>query len=84
MSTDYSSQQNLTPYYRMDIYLLYKVIKGDFNLDLGFSLLNVFDHKNETSRYYDYDSSNKTIIVKSEYFNFPRFVIFEIKINYAF
>lgn len=78
MFTDHSSQLSLMPYYRMDISLLYQIIKGNFNLSCGLSIINIFDHKNESNRNYSLDLSKKSLLEKSEYFNLPRFFVFEI------
>ena len=83
VSTDYSKQFQLNPYYRFDISLLYKIIQGNFNLNLGLSLLNVFDHQNESNRNFNIDLSQAKLNSKSDYFNLPRFLIFEINIGFV-
>ncbi len=81
ISIDFTKQLNLNPYYRMDISFLYKVIYNNREFNLGISCLNIFDHKNESDRYFSLDSATKSLTETSEYFNFPRFLILEIGIK---
>jgi hypothetical protein len=82
ISADYSKQLNLNPYYRMDISFLYKVIYNYLEFNFGISCLNIFDHKNESGRYFNLDLATKSITETSEYFNFPRFLILEIGMRF--
>jgi len=81
VSTDFTNQLNLKPYYSIDISFLYKVAYSDFDINVSFTFLNIFNHKNESRRIFALDAFNKTLTERSEYYNFPRFFIFEISMN---
>ena len=78
ISTDYSKQFQLNPYFRADVSLFYKLIRGNFNINVGFSLLNIFDRQNESNRNFSIDIPEVKLNSKSDYFNLPRFIVFEL------
>lgn len=81
ISTDYNSQLNLQPYFRSDISFFYNIYDSDFKLSTGVSVLNIFDNKNESQRYFSLDLLNKSLVANSEYFNLPRIIVFEISMS---
>ena len=62
---------------------MYKLIQGNFNLNLGLSVLNVFDHQNESNRKFDLELPAVKLDTKSDYYNLPRFLIFEINMCFV-
>jgi hypothetical protein len=83
VSSDFTTQSNLNPYYSVDISLLYKVVYPDYNINIGFSALNIFNKRNESRRGFILNESKDNLIRRSEYYNFPRFFIFEISISFT-
>jgi len=41
-----NSEKNIRPYHRLDIAFLYQWLKPKYKVEVGFSVLNVFNHKN--------------------------------------
>jgi len=84
LKTDFSQQKNLNPQFRFDITFNYLLLREPLGLDVGFSVINVFNSAFESNRLYDFDPKSLDIVEKSEFTNLPRFFIININLNYTF
>jgi len=84
LKTNLEEQKNLNSQFRTDLALKYLVIKGQFNLDIGLTIINIFNSEFESNRLFEIDSEAQSVREKSEFINLPRFFIVTFNAKYQF
>jgi hypothetical protein len=82
VKTDLQSQKRLNPQLRFDISVNYLLFDNPIKLDIGLSLINIFNNQFESNRIYSFNENNHSIEIKSEFTNLPRFLILSLNLFY--
>lgn len=83
VTTDLSRQKNLNSQIRFDLTVNYLIFSEPLRLDVGLSVINVFNSMFESNRLFYFNPNNLDVTEKSEFTNLPRFFIININLNYT-
>ncbi len=84
LSTDFSNQGNLDSQFRLDVAINYIILDKPLRLDIGLTVINVFNEDFESNRIFSFDSRNIDVLSISEFTSLPRFFIANFNIGYTF